>query len=386
MPRTGLAATALSLVAVLAACGTDGRPEADRPEATESSRSHDPSVTETATRPGARPLTYSDDFTADPDPEIHWLMKSIEYGDRTLRPGIDATAMDITDDGLVMVAPDGGIHFTDGQTTEKIGETAILEGLSWAGWGVKTSTSGSLAAWFTPEGRDRLLVVYDTDERQVLTQVPAAHCQHQCQLVAVVGEHVYWSEEPGPNWSTGKRWLGRPLMMLDVPDGTVSETDVRALAEDLRSHPRGFVMGDDYDTGEVVNQDIDIEAVFFAPRGSTLELQRIVRGEGTDAPVYGHGGFDTSGRRLSLRLPAGFTPAEEFYGLFQWLDDDRFAVMAGATRNFGLEGQSGYGDVLVCDIARERCTLAVPGPPGGATGAQDGFAQFRLVPHLTLPN
>ena len=344
-----------------------------------------PSVTETAAPTVERPLTYTDDYAVDPSLDIHWRMQSIQYGDRTLRPGTDATALDLTDDGLVMVAPDGGIHFTDGEATEKIGESAILEGQSWAEWGVKTSTSGSLAAWFTPEGRDRSLVVYDTHQQRVLTELPAAHCQHQCQLEAVVGEHVYWSEEPGPNWSTTERWLGRPLMMLNVPDGTVSETDVRALAVDLRSHPRGFIKGDNYDTGEVVNQDINDEAVFFVPRGSTLELSRVVGESGTKTEcadeddgtvIYCYGGYDTIGRRLNLQLPAGYSPAEHPYALFQWLDDDRFAVMAGAA-DF-VEPGEGYGDILVCDIAEERCTLAAPGP------GPDG--NLRLVPHLNLPN
>jgi hypothetical protein len=76
--------------------------------------------------------------------------------------------------------------------------------------------------------------------------------------------------------------------------------------------------------------------------------------DGTVTTCYG--GFDTRGRRLHLRLPSGYTPAGAPYELLQWLDDDRFAVMAGATHEFGLSGWSGYGDILVCDIARERCT------------------------------
>jgi hypothetical protein len=159
-----------------------------------------------------------------------------------------------------------------------------------------------------------------------------------------------------------------------VATEAVSETDTEALAADLRSHPQGFVMGDDFDTGEVVTQDVNDEAVFFEARGSTLELVRIVRGEGTDAPVFGYGGYDTAGRRLDLRLPDGYSPAEHPYALFQWLDDDRFAVMAGAA-DF-VEPGVGYGDILVCDIARERCSLAAPGPEDG----------LRLVPHLVLPH
>jgi hypothetical protein len=316
-------------------------------------------------------------------------MQGIQYGDRVLRPGVDATALDLTDDGLVMVAPGGGIHFTDGETTEKIGRTVVPAGQSWAEWGVKTSTSGSLVAWLTPEGPNHSLVVYDTHEHRVLAKVRVLD---ESLLEAVVGDRVYYGGPVPVDWPLGDHG---PLMMLDVHTEKVSQTDARAVVENLRSHPRGFVKGDDYVTGEVVNQDINAEAVFFAPRGSTLELQRIVRatgadtdgdGEGDGPVVYGYGGFDTTGRRLNLQLPVDYTPAENPYVLFQWLDDDKFAVMAGATHNFGMDGESGYGDILVCDIVREAGTLAAPRPPGGAVGGEDEIADFRLVPHLTLPN
>ncbi|HEX6149286.1 hypothetical protein [Nocardioides sp.] len=379
-----LAVAAIVAVAALPSSDPTSGPPAETPS---------PSITETPAPTGVRPLTYTDDYTVGPDLDIHWYMKSIQYGDRTIRPGIDATALDLTDDGVVMVAPDGGIHFSDGRTTEKIGETTILEGQSWAEWGVKTSPAGSLATWFTPEGPERSLVVYDTHQRKVLAEVPRPDCvPDHCSLSAVVGDRVYyeWLHVAGPRATTR-------LKVLDVPTETVSETDAGTLSADLRFHPRGFVKGDNYSTGEVVNQDVNDEAVYFVPRGSTLELQRVVRttgadidgdGEGDGPVVYGYGGFDATGRRLNLQLPAGYTPAENAYVLFQWLDDDRFAVMAGATHgsgNFGIDGWPGYGDILVCDIVRERCTLAAPGPDPGVTGSDDD-AQFRLVPHLTLPN
>jgi hypothetical protein len=278
-----------------------------------------------------------------------------------------------------VVAADGGIYVTDGSSTEKIGESTIEHGLTYSNSGVKTSTSGSLVAWFTPWGPERSLVVYDAHEHRVLADVPRPECvPDECHVATVVGDRVYY-------WAPDAE--GRRLMVLDVPIVTVSKSNASALSEDLRSRPRGFVKGDSYDTGEVVNQDINTEAVFFVPRGSSLELSRVVRdtgadvdgdGEGDGEVVFGYGGFDTTGRRLDLRLPAGYTPAENPYVLFQWLDDDRFAVMPGATFSKGPWWDfPGYGDILVCDIARERCTLAAPGPTND---------RFRLVPHLTLPN
>lgn len=375
--RAALAAGSASLavaviVAVVALPSSNPRssPPVDTPT---------PPVTGTA----ARPLTYSDDYNYGSRRDFIYQMRTIQYGGGTLRPGVDATAIDLTDDGLVLVAAvGGGIYFTDGSSTEKIGESTVTEGMGWGEWGVQTSTSGSLAAWFTPEGPERSLVVYDTHERRVLAEVPRPDCvTDHCSLTAVVGDRVYyeWSHVEGPRATTR-------LKVLDVPTKTVSETDANTLSADLRSHPRGFVKGDNYAAGEVVNQDVNTEAVYFVPRGASLELQRIVRGAGTSTPIYGYGGFDTTGRRLNLRLPTGYTPAEHPYALFQWLDDDRFAVMAGATHgsgNFGEGGWSGYGDILVCDIARGRCALAAPGL---RDGTPDDDFPFRLVPHLTLPN
>ena len=128
----------------------------------------------------------------------------------------------------------------------------------------------------------------------------------------------------------------------------------------------------------------NIQATVFTPQGSTLELRRVARVKANGDEVFGFGGFDTTGRRLNLRLPEGYTPAENPYVLFQWLDDDRFAVMPGATHENG-HGFSGYGDILVCDIAREECTLAVPGPAGVSTSDEWGDG-FRLVPHRDPPN
>jgi len=110
-----------------------------------------------------------------------------------------------------------------------------------------------------------------------------------------------------------------------------------------------------------------------AESGSIRHLEQLAPSAGTAAALLNVAAV----RPLNLRLPAGYIPAENPYVLFQWLDDDRFAVMVGATNDFGLSGWSGYGDILVCDIARERCTLAAPGPTND---------RFRLVPHLTLPN
>jgi hypothetical protein len=327
-----------------------------------------PSKTEAPAPTPARQLTYTDDYVENwKGAGPRWLIQSIQYGDQILRPGVDVMHMDVTDDGLALVAKDGGVYFADASSVERIGEVTIHVNFSDAD--VKTDSVGSLVAWFTPAEPETFLVVYDTHERQVVARVPVPGCRPDgCRLDAVVGNRVYWTDSPD-----AEPVPPGALIALDVPSGTVFETDEGARSADIRANPRGLVKGDSFANGEVVNMEAN-----FTARGSSLELRRLVRETDDGEAIYGYGGFDTTGRRLDLRLPDRYTPAATDYTLFQWLDDDRFAVMSGAVHNeFGWNGFPGYGDILVCNIAKGRCTLADNGPTSD---------RLRLVPHLDAPN
>jgi hypothetical protein len=384
--RTALAVVTASLAVVAIVAGvavTDADRRSEPPVGTPS-----PQVTRTDTPaptpavPVDRPLTYTDDYVVDPGP-AHYFMQSFRYGDRVVRPGLDVTALDLTDDGLVLLDSDGGVHLADGTTVQRIGRSTVLEDQSYLEGSVRTSSSGSLVAWLTPPGPDRSLVVYDTRERRVLAEVPRPGCdEFDCDL-AVVGDRVYWATAPLATLRGRTQDPRRPLQVLDLLSERVSATTTRSMWEYLRGRPRGFVEGDSFGTGPVVTQHVHTGEVVFEARGRSLELKRWIRATGADLDgdregdgpvIYGYGGFDTTGRRLDLRLPRGYAPTELGYTLFQWLDDDRFAVVAYASDFSG--GDEAYGDILVCDIGRGRCTLAAPGPTGG----------LRLVPHLTLPN
>jgi hypothetical protein len=373
--RAALAAGAAGLVVAVIAAGTALTGSYQR--SNEPVENPSPSVTETPAQ-ATRQLTFTDDYADDFEQgqSPRWLIRSIHYGDRILRPGVDVMHMDVTDDGLALVAKDGAIYLADESSVERIGKMTI--DVSWSDGGVMSSNAGSLLAWFTLVEPEASLVVYDTHEREILTRLSVPGCgPRDCSLEAVIGDRVYWSESDEPE---SEQVAGRPLKALDVPSGTVSETNLGELWDDLRAHPRGLIKGDSFADGEVVNEHVNQEAVYFVPDGSSLALRRFVHeaGPGDADDVYAFGGFDTTGRRLNLRLPDGYTPAATAYALFQWLDDDRFAVMAGATHNeFGWNGFPAYGDILVCNIAQERCTLAAKGR------TDDGF---RLVPHLDVPN
>ncbi len=324
-----------------------------------------PTVTELPAPAPTRPLTYADDYRTGPPPP--WRIRSVRYGDRTLRPGLNVLHMDLTDDGVALVAENGGVYFTDGSSVERIGSVTIQ--MNFSDTDVKSGADGSLLAWFSPPRPTSHLVVYDTHDRTVVARKAIPGCGNdQCWVSAVVGDQVYVDPEPDSSDADT-----RSLLALDLTNGSVLRTDPRGLAEDMRGRPRALVVGGSFAGGEVVNSE-----AAFEPQGGFLVLRRFVRETADGEGVFTRGGFDATGRRLHLRLPQGYQPAQVDYSLFQWLDNDRFAVMTGAVHSsFGWNGFRGYGDILVCDIARQRCDLAAKGPGGG---------RYRLVPHLDVPN
>jgi hypothetical protein len=67
--------------------------------------------------------------------------------------------------------------------------------------------------------------------------------------------------------------------------------------------------------------------------------------------------------RASSHYGYGFGAAERLY-LFQWLDDDRFALLDGTGWNSGeYRGE----DLLVCRLSTGRCTVAVRRPPSAGS-------------------
>jgi hypothetical protein len=170
------------------------------------------------------------------------------------------------------------------------------------------------------------------------------------------------------------------VLSFDVSSGTVTATRARALWDDLRDRPRALVKSNDPRSGEVVAAD-----AYLVPRDGRLVLRWLVSDTGPDGEAtFGYGGHDTTGRPVHLRLPQAYTPTSS-YRLFQWLDDDRFAVI-GAVGDGSIPDApqgKGYGDILVCDLASEHCDLASPGPDKRASYTDGGF---RLVPDIDVPN
>ncbi len=95
-----------------------------------------------------RSMTYTDDYREQWTTGPHWLIQSIQYGDQRLGLDFDAVQMDVTDDGVVLLAEHGGVYFADGSTVDRIGETQQQH--LWASGRVDSGNAGSLVSWFTP--------------------------------------------------------------------------------------------------------------------------------------------------------------------------------------------------------------------------------------------
>jgi len=79
-------------------------------------------------------------------------------------------------------------------------------------------------------------------------------------------------------------------------------------------------------------------------------------------------------------MPEGYDRASEFTA-FEWLDDDRLALMAyvgqvgfdAGSSDIG-RSRAGYGDILVCRVSTGRCDLTV-----------EWTGTVRIAPYIGLP-
>ena len=367
--RAGLAAGVAAVVAATVAVAhllASSQPRTDGP--VDDVRPQEPHVS-------TRSLTYTDDYRERWAPEPHWLIQSFQYGDERVGLDVNAEQLDVTDDGVVLVGEQGGVYFADGTTVERIGETG--QQYPWASGHVDSGNAGSLVSWFTPSEPAASLVVYDTHERKVVADQDIPRCSAGCSQMGIVDDKVYVDDPvdetdgPGPH---------NRVFSLDVTTGDVTATETRTFWNDLRDQPRALVKSNNPASGEVVAAD-----AWLAIRSDRLVLQWLLEEIGPEGEdVFGYGGYDTLGRPVDLRLPEGYIPTDS-YRLFQWLDDDRFAVIGGLGDGStpDVPHGKGYGDILICDLSAERCQLASPGPDMRPSHTDGGF---RIVPDLDAPN
>jgi len=275
--------------------------------------------------PGTRPITYGQEQT-------------LHLGTRQIDTGLDFLSVAVTDDGAALTTIDGGIWFTDGRTVERIGSTLSGRvrpgGVTWAAgrprdW-VVTDTAGSLLAWLEYRGErpDRPeLVVYDSDRRAVLHRMPIEVARGPATILAVADRGVFVAEAAGGFPAPGS------LRRYDVDTGVLEPVDEADLAA--------------------------------ARRGSATSVDSFtVHDSQLDGLVDPRTGED-----VEIRVPAGYESGVLWF--LQWLDDDRFTLIAGDS--------APVGDLLACRITEGRCDVLLdrstwttepllPGP--GGVGAE----------------
>jgi hypothetical protein len=316
-----------------------------------------PSPTETHAPP-VRPLFYIDvPLGRKHRPGV------IHYGDRAIESDNAFVHSDVTDDGFVFTTKDE-VWFSDGGSPVQIGSRlCALRGLRnggirhFAHGAVITGATGSLVAWFTcADPESQTLVVYDTSSGREIARQPMPMCDLvagcDLDLGPVVGEHVYLTRTQ-VNHSTDS--TKRRLLSYDVTTGRLTTATSRSFSDDVRSNPRGMVIGDTWETATPDNPA-------FHARGTRL----VAWSDDDDAPTTA---FDTATHlAIRLRLPPGYSPnpppGSRGFSVFEWLDDDTVAL----TPEHNLES----ADIITCRLSEGSCRLTVKAGPDGMVRFQPG--------------
>jgi hypothetical protein len=289
-------------------------------------------------------VDVSPDPTTDSRPLTYGLGATIHWGDRVIEAAEDADGLFVLDEGLAILTGDDGnnadnrLYWTDG--SEEVEIARRVRQLS-------VSRSGSLMAWV--DGND--VVIYDGDALDVLARLPVDNGWYVTEVTALEGA-AYWHERVEETATTQAR---NELVRYDVETSTrapASQADYRA---EIRAEEPPPVLV----IGSAGSAD---PAEDFTVVDGQLKV-----GEAPYPPVY----VAATGERVRINVPDGDDGLA--LGIFQWLDDDRFALVAKvAPKNAPI------GDLLTCSISAGTCrTLAsgeqywlLPGTAGGV-GSED---------------
>ncbi len=296
--------------------------------------------------------------------------RTIHFGDQVVETGNGFVHMDVTDDGFVYTL-NGGAWFSDGGTPEQIGShlcSAVHGEFTLSAYrGVMSANSGSLVAWFDCTEADRAaLVVFDTASGREVVHRQIAFCgtgpalADSCELYGLTRGRVYVNRGS---------YAGspRPDYRFDVRTQQLRPSSSQGYAEDVRTDPRGLVVGGSWQTGITT----DGIGQSFRVVGSRLVPQLNYDSDWHLAKAA----YDTAtGRALQLRLPTGYRTDASGFDLFEWLDDETAALVSS--------GDLATGEILTCQLSDGRCNVAVQAPKGAEQPVED---PWRIVPNFGLP-
>ncbi len=214
---------------------------------------------------------------------------------------------------------------------------------------VTSGEVGSLLVWL--DGDD--VVIYDTHVRGVVDRVPLNGLR-LANPITPLEDAVYWTEYDD---ATATRLSDGKLVRYDVLTGTRTPSSQADYQAETRTALSPILV--------VGSADSVTPAEGFTVIDSRLEFVPDTRG--APPPVF----VTATGERLRVSVPDGYDG--ESLGVFQWLDDDRFALVAE-----GGVKRAPIGDLLVCRISAGQCSTVASGEqywllpgPGASVGAED---------------
>jgi hypothetical protein len=308
-------------------------------------RTTSPDVPPATNSPSPSNVDVPDDATDGSQPLTYGLGGTIHYGDRVIEAADDADGLFLVDDGLAIFIDDDGssnesrLFLTDGGSDP----VEIARGVGM----VTNGETGSLLVWL--DGDD--VVVYDTHTRNVLDRLPL-NGRGLTNPITVLENAAYWHEYVADTATTEGR---DHLVRYDVSTGARTRASQADFQAETRTAPPIIVTG---------------SADSTRPAGDfTVVDSQLVVDTGSEEP--GPAFVAATGERLRMSVPAGHEG--QSLGVFQWLDDDRFALVA----EDGVKNTP-TGDLLLCRISTAQCrTIAsgeqywlLPGPNGGI-GSED---------------
>ena len=281
----------------------------------------------------SRPLTYG-------------LGGTIHYGNRVIEAVEDADGLFVFDDGLaILTGADGRtgdtrLFFTDGGSDP----VEIARGIG----RVTSGEVGSLLVWL--DGDD--VVIYDTHARGVIARV-RLNGLRLSNPITPLEDAVYWTEYDD---STATELSDGQLVRFDVSTRTRTPASQAQYRAETRTALSPTLV-----VGSAESRDA---AVSFTVVDSLLGVDTR-----SDAP--GPAFVAATGKRLQVSVPDRYDGVT--LHIFQWLDDDRFALVAEG----GIK-RTPTGDLLVCRISAGQCSTVAYGEkywllpgPGGSVGAED---------------
>ena len=312
-------------------------------------------VSDDRTSPPVSPPTTSPPNTVDvqPDPAdtsrplTYGLGATIHYGDRVIEAAEDADGLFVFDDGLAILTgahgrtADTRLYFTDGDSDP----VEIARGIGM----VTSGQVGSLLVWL--DGGD--VVIYDAHLRAVAARVPLNGLR-LANPITPLEDAVYWMEYDD---STDTSLGDGQLVRYDVSTGNRTPATPADYRAETRTTPPMLVVG---------------SADSFTPADCCSVVHSRLQGHtpqgGAPAPVF----VTATGERLRVSVPDRYEG--ETLSVFQWLDDDQFAIVMSVP---GV-GRVPTGDLLVCRVSAGECRTVASGEqywllpgPGASVGAED---------------